>query len=40
MVFIGKKMYVVNGTGPEKTVGQRAAEFRAFLQTMKPVQQS
>ncbi len=38
MVFVGKNMYVVNCTGPEKTVGQRAAEFRAFLQTMKPVQ--
>ena len=38
MVFVGKKVYVVNCTGPEKTVAPRAAEFRAFLQTMKPVQ--
>ncbi|MGA2620558.1 MAG: hypothetical protein ABSF26_23295 [Thermoguttaceae bacterium] len=38
MVFVGKKVYVVNCTGPEKTVGERAAEFRAFLQTMKPVE--
>ena len=39
MVFAGEKVYFVNCTGPEKTVGERAAEFRAFLQTMKPVQQ-
>jgi hypothetical protein len=39
MVFVGGKVYFVNCTGPEKTVGQRAAEFRAFLQTMKPVDQ-
>ena len=36
-VFVGGKVYFVNCTGPEKTVGERAAEFRAFLQTMKPV---
>jgi hypothetical protein len=36
-VFAGGKVYFVNCTGPEKTVGQRAGEFRAFLQTMKSV---
>ena len=37
MVFVGGKLYFVNCTGPEKTVGERAGEFRAFLQTMKSV---
>jgi hypothetical protein len=36
MVFLGGKVYVINCTGPEKTVSERASEFRAFLQTMKP----
>jgi len=36
-VFVGSQVYFVNCTGPEKTVGERATEFRAFLQTMKPV---
>jgi hypothetical protein len=36
-VFVGGQVYFVNCTGPEKTVGERAGEFRAFLQTMKPV---
>lgn len=35
MVFLGNKVYMVNCTGPEKTVSERAGEFRAFLQTMK-----
>lgn len=35
MVFLGNKVYVVNCTGPERTVTERAGEFRAFLQTMK-----
>jgi hypothetical protein len=39
MVFVGGKLYFVNCTGPEKTVGERAGEFRAFLQTMKSVDQ-
>jgi hypothetical protein len=38
-VFVGGKVYFVNCSGPEKTVGERAGEFRAFLQTMKPVDQ-
>ncbi len=37
-VFAGGKLYFVNCTGPEKTVGARADEFRAFLQTMKAVE--
>lgn len=37
MVFVAGKVYFVNCTGPEKTVSERAAEFREFLQTMKPV---
>jgi hypothetical protein len=37
VVFVGDKAYLVNCTGPEKTVGERAGEFRAFLQTMKSV---
>jgi hypothetical protein len=39
MVPVGNQLYFVNCTGPEKTVGQCAGEFRAFLQTMKPVDQ-
>jgi len=39
MVFAGGKVYFVNCTGPEKTVGERAGEFRAFLQTMKSADQ-
>jgi hypothetical protein len=39
-VFAGGKVYVVNCTGPEKTVAQRAGEFRAFLQTMASVDES
>ncbi len=39
MVFLGGKVYIVNCTGPEKTVGERAGEFRAFLQTMKSADQ-
>jgi hypothetical protein len=35
MVFLGDKVYILNCTGPEKTVTERAGEFRAFLQTMK-----
>ncbi|MBI4403406.1 MAG: hypothetical protein HY537_04555 [Deltaproteobacteria bacterium] len=35
MVFIGDKIYSINCTGPQKTVSERAAEFRAFLQSMK-----
>ena len=38
-VFAGGKVYFLNCTGPEKTVGERAGEFRAFLQTMKSVDQ-
>jgi len=38
MVFLGGQVYFVNCTGPEKTVGARAGEFRAFLQTMKSVE--
>ncbi len=34
---IGNKLYFIHCSGPEKTVGARAGEFRAFLQTMKPV---
>jgi hypothetical protein len=39
-VFAGGKVYVINCTGPEKTVSERAAEFRAFLQTMAAVDKS
>ena len=35
MVFAGGKVYFVNCSGPERTVGERAGEFRDFLQTMK-----
>jgi len=37
IVILGDQAYFVNCTGPEKTVSERAGEFRAFLQTMKPV---
>ena len=40
MVFVGGKVYVVNCSGPERTVGERAGEVRAFLQTMKPADKS
>jgi hypothetical protein len=40
MVFVGDKVYFVNCTGPEKIVGERLGEFRAFLQTLRPVDQS
>jgi hypothetical protein len=36
-VFSGGQVYFVNCTGPERTVAARTEEFRAFLQTMKPV---
>jgi hypothetical protein len=36
-VFVGGKVYFITCTGPEKTVGERAGEFRGFLQTMKSV---
>ena len=39
-VFAGGKVYVVNCTGPEKTVSERAGEFRAFLQTIASVDES
>jgi len=38
-VFAGGTVYLVNCTGPEKTVGERAGEVRAFLQTLQPVGQ-
>jgi hypothetical protein len=34
-VFAGGKAYFVNCSGPERTVGERAAEFRGFLETLK-----
>ncbi|MCR4415097.1 MAG: hypothetical protein NUV77_21975 [Thermoguttaceae bacterium] len=34
---IGSKLYFIHCSGPEKTVGARAGEFRAFLQTMKSI---
>jgi hypothetical protein len=34
---IGNKLYFIHCSGPEKTVGARAGEFRAFLQTMKTI---
>ena len=37
MVFAGGKVYFVNCSGPERTVGKRAGEFRDFLQTMKAI---
>lgn len=37
MVFAGGKVYFVNCSGPERTVGERAGEFRNFLQTMKAI---
>ena len=36
-VFVGGRVYIITCTGPEKTVGERAGEFRGFLQTMKTV---
>ena len=36
-VFVGGKAYFITCTGPEKTVGERAGEFRGFLQSMKSV---
>jgi hypothetical protein len=36
-VFVGGRVYFITCTGPEKTVGERAGEFRGFLQTMKSV---
>jgi hypothetical protein len=39
VVFVGDIAFLVNCTGPEKTVGERAGEFRAFLGTMKAVDQ-
>ncbi len=36
-IFVGDRAYSINCTGPEKTVGERAGEFRGFLQTMKSV---
>ena len=38
MLFLGGQVYFVTCTGPEKTVGARAGEFRAFLETMKSVE--
>jgi hypothetical protein len=35
MFFMGNTVYYINLTGPEKTVGARAAEFHAFLRTMR-----
>ncbi len=35
MVFLSGRVYFVTCAGPEKTVGERAGEFRAFLQSMK-----
>jgi hypothetical protein len=40
IVFLGDKVYFVNCTGPEKIVGERLGEFRAFLQTLKLIDQS
>jgi hypothetical protein len=37
MVYAGGKVYFVNCSGPERTVGERAGEFRNFLQTMKAI---
>ena len=37
MVFAGGKVYFVNCSGPERTVGERAGEFRNFLQSMKAI---
>jgi hypothetical protein len=39
-VFVDGRVYSINCTGPEKTVGERAGEFRGFLQTMKSVDYS
>lgn len=36
-MFVGGRVYFITCTGPEKTVGERAGEFRSFLQTMKTV---
>jgi len=36
-VFVGGGVYFITCTGPEKTVGERAGEFRGFLQTMRTV---
>jgi hypothetical protein len=33
---IGDELFIVNCSGPEKTMGERADEFHAFLQSMKP----
>lgn len=35
MLPIGDELYIVNCSGPEKTMGERADEFHAFLQSMK-----
>jgi hypothetical protein len=40
VIFLGDKVFFVNCTGPEKTVGERAGEFRSFLQTIKPAGES
>ena len=37
MVYAGGKVYFVNCSGPERTVGERAGEFRNFLQSMKAI---
>jgi hypothetical protein len=36
-VFLGGRVYLINCSGPEKTVAERAGEFRGFLQSMKSV---
>jgi len=36
IVPIGENIYVVNCTGPEKTMNERSDEFRAFLKSLKP----
>jgi hypothetical protein len=37
-LFVGGKTYAINCTGPEATVGERTAEIRSFLQSLKSVE--
>jgi hypothetical protein len=37
-LFLGDHAFAINCTGPEKTVNERASEFRGFLQSLAPVE--